>query len=47
MIDRDEILRRFEVRLDAALAREDAQRGIQEELQDVAGSSEEESTVAR
>jgi molecular chaperone GrpE len=30
--DRDEILRRFEVRLDEALAQEDAPRGIPEEL---------------
>ena len=32
MIGRDEILRRFEARLDAALTREDAPRGIPEEL---------------
>jgi hypothetical protein len=32
LIDRDEILRRFEARLDAALAPEDAPRGIPEEL---------------
>ena len=32
MTDREDILRRFEARLDAALAREDAPRGIPEEL---------------
>jgi GrpE len=32
LIDREEILRRFEARLDAALATEDAPRGIPEEL---------------
>ena len=46
MTDRDEILRGFEARLDAALAREDAPRGIPEEL---LGGDEtaEESTVDR
>ena len=46
MTDREEILRRFEARLDAALAREDAPRGIPEEL--LAGEANaEESTVDR
>ena len=47
MIDRDEILRRFEARLDAALAREDAPRGIPEELLACAETGVEESTVDR
>jgi hypothetical protein len=47
LIDRDEILRRFEARLDAALAREDAPRGIPEELLAGAEISVEESTVDR
>lgn len=47
MIDRDEILRRFEARLDAALAREDAPRGIPEELLADAETGVEESTVDR
>lgn len=47
MIDRDEILRRFEARLDAALAREDAPRGIPEELLAGDETGVEESTVDR
>jgi hypothetical protein len=47
LIDRDEILRRFEARLDAALAREDAPRGIPEELLADAETGVEESTVDR
>ena len=46
MTDREEILRRFEARLDAALAREDAPRGIPEELL-AAENGAEESTVDR
>jgi hypothetical protein len=47
LIDREEILRRFEARLDAALAREDAPHGIPEELLSGAGNGAEESTVDR
>ena len=47
MIDREEILRRFEARLDAALAREDAPRGIPEELLGDGEAAVEESTVDR
>jgi hypothetical protein len=47
LIDRDEILQRFEARLDAALAREDAPHGIPEELLSGADTGEEESTVDR
>jgi molecular chaperone GrpE len=47
LIDREEILRRFEARLDATLAREDAPRGIPEELLTDAGTGAEESTVDR
>ena len=47
MIDREEILRRFEARLDAALAREDAPRGIPEELLGDGEAGVEESTVDR
>jgi molecular chaperone GrpE len=47
LTDRDEILRRFEVRLDAALAREDAPRGIPEELLAGDETAVDESTVDR
>jgi molecular chaperone GrpE len=47
LIGRDEILRRFEARLDAALAPEDAPRGIPEELLAGAETGAEESTVDR
>jgi molecular chaperone GrpE len=47
LIDREEILRRFEARLDAALAREDAPHGIPEELLSGADTGAEESTVDR
>ena len=47
LTDREEILRRFEARLDAALAREDAPRGIPEELLAGDESAAEESTVDR
>ena len=47
MTDRDEILRRFEARLDAALAREDAPRGIPEELLAGDETAVDESTVDR
>jgi molecular chaperone GrpE len=47
VIDRDEILRRFEARLDGALAREDAPRGIPEELLADNGTAAAESAVDR
>jgi molecular chaperone GrpE len=47
LIERDEILRRFEARLDAALTREDAPRGIPEELLAGDETGAEESTVDR
>jgi hypothetical protein len=47
LIDRDQILRRFETRLDAALAREDAPRGIPQELLAEPETSADESTVNR
>jgi molecular chaperone GrpE len=47
LIDREEILRRFEARLDAALAREDAPRGIPEELLSGEAGNVEESAVDR
>jgi hypothetical protein len=46
-MERDEVLRRFEARLDAALAREDAPRGIPEELLADDETGAEESTVDR
>jgi molecular chaperone GrpE len=47
LTDREEILHRFEARLDAALAREDAPHGIPEELLAGAESGADESTVDR
>jgi hypothetical protein len=47
LIDRDQILRRFEARLDSALSQEDAPRGIPQELLAEAETSEEESAVDR
>jgi molecular chaperone GrpE len=47
LIDRDEILHRFEARLDAALAEEEAPRGIPEELLADGETGVEESTVDR
>jgi molecular chaperone GrpE len=47
LIGRDEILRRFEARLDAALAREDAPRGIPEELLKGDETGAEDATVDR
>lgn len=47
MIDREEILRRLEARVDAALAPEEAPRGIPEELLAGAETGVEESTVDR
>jgi molecular chaperone GrpE len=47
LIDRDDILRRLEARLDAALAREDAPRGIPEELLAGDDGGVEESAVDR
>ncbi len=46
-MDRNEILRRFEERLDAALAHEDAPRGIPEELLADAGIGPEDDAVDR
>lgn len=47
MIDREEILRRFEARLESALAVESAPRGIPEELLNGNGSDVEETAVDR